>query len=284
MLKTLRYKTIMIIYLLVLIVTCALRIIQFFSMTDSVTGFAETDMEYSVLFINVLLVLFGVCLIYIGRLTHRKPKVIPYNNPLFSLAPILTMLGLLFNCIHILSSNQLNINFVVDLFGLIGFASVVYSLLIKRIVKKPFAVAISAYMLVRLILSFIYYNGLQHISESNLEIFSICLAAVFIIIYSQCICDINSTSSFKWLLPICLATSYMCFVSAIPKVIAFFIKKPLVHSTSCSFMFIFLLGAFALLSTHCIYNIKNLKSHDSSVNELKIESTSNNDVKFYFND
>ena len=262
--SSLKYKSIIIIYTVALAILCVLRTVQLFYMTDKSivnSGLVSPKLAGFSLAIDIFTLILIILVYFCARLTCRKPDSFPCGNPMFVTSPVFAMAALIINCIFDIKKGILGYAAVCDIAGLIIFAFCTYSVLVKRRVSKLFSCLGCIYFLARLMLSFIYYNGLKNVTESNLEIFALCLILIYSIAFGQCACQVEKRTSYRLLLRLGLSASIMCFISSVPRLLAEILNnKHLIHDTSCSYYFIFLLGFYILFSVLPIYSLNNLAS------------------------
>ena len=258
-----KYKQILLFFLIALPLSMALRFIQLFHIVESNTGFYKQGFE--VWGGNITAIIIGV-IIAVGvfaMFSHRSPEKMPRVN-----------LGMGISSGILAFVTAVELVFGGETFGavlwqrnllyILGVAMVlwltVYAIKDFINIKLPNATAIipCVYFIFKLICNFAGISSLALISDNVLLMAAYSIILLFMLEFAKAYNNIDTERGFRRLLASGLASTLVCMVQSVPNIVYHLVTEGgYLHTTMATNFGIFFTGVFIAMFTFTHFSYKN---------------------------
>ena len=253
-----KYKQIILFFVIALPVSLSLRFTQLFQIVEPNTGFFKSEFQGVGGVITIIIIAIALVLALFSFFSHRSPEKPPKVN-----------LGLGLSSGLLAAAIAIELYFGSATFGTImwqkaalyvfGIAAILWfaAYSIKDFINIPLPALTSlipcVYFILKIICNFAGISSLALISDNILLITSYCAVLLFMISFAKLYNNVDSERGFKKLLATGLASVTLCFTQSIPNIAYHFaIKEGYTHTAMVTNLSIFFTGVFimAFLFTH----------------------------------
>ncbi len=265
-----KYKHLILFFLVALPVSVLIRVFQVFFTIDGTTGFFKPEYKAFGLCMVVLVLAIIAATVFISVFIRRCPPKMPRVKPSLGISSILLGLSILYETLN--TSYAPNIPFwqkgLVIVFGgtsVVFFVAYGLKMFKNYHIKRRFYVVPVLYWMVKLIFIFTGISSLALISDNVFLVLSYCSALVFMLEYSKFANKIDVDMNYKKLFASGLAAVILCAVTSFPRFIAVIIgNTKILHESIVSSVTLFFTAVFIaafIFNDYSVHNLKVKKRH-----------------------
>lgn len=260
-----KYKQIILFFVVALPTSIALRLIQLFHIVEANTGFYKQGLENWGGYITLIILAVALVLAVFSLFSHRSPEKPPKVNLCIGLAS-----GLL------ASAFAIELYFGFNTFGtvlwqkillyILGIASVLWLTVfsIKDFINIPLpnltAIIPALFFILKIICSFAGISSLALISDNVLLITAYCAVLLFMLQFAKLYNNVGKERGFRKLLATGLASSVLCFTQSVPNIVFHVASENgYLHTAMVTSFSMFFTGVFIATFVFTHFSKKNIE-------------------------
>lgn len=259
-----KLNKILLLFLLALPSSVALRFLQLYFTIDAKTGFYLNESGNYGPILLILILLFTLFVGVFGYLVFVQPNNTPKPNIYTSISAAFLSFAIIGDVV-LKNSSVTTPVWQTNLLRLFGVAAVIYFIIFSVELFKEFQIPkiINAipviYFIVKIICDFTAISKLAMISDNVLLVITYCLTLLFFLNFAKLYNNIENEKTFKRLLSYGLTASLLCFVVSIPNILINIITKmSYLHTSMYTNISVLFVGVFILSFLLSYFSKKNI--------------------------
>lgn len=280
-----RYKNVLFISAVSILLAVMVRTVQLFMFTESKTGFIILDKQPVGYLISAFIIVLVAISFAIGFTVRRHPTHIPKVKADISIVSIALAIGFAGEALTAqFASNVPNVLvFIFRIAGVCAAAVMAWygidGILQKELFRPGFFAVVIVFLFFRLVACFSNFAAVSCVVDTIIDISLLCSSLVFFLFFGKFSCRIEQKHIGARILSVSFLTICCCALNVVPHILAYITSNgDLVHSGPDGIFTNLCIGVFTTLYTFHLFDRKNLpvKHHASHMMRKSASDISNN--------
>lgn len=277
-----KHRNIIALFILGTVLATVASAYQLFDMTDFSTGFFKQHLTKEGSLVTAFSAVVIACIGLVCSQSRRKPRANEKPSVIFvgiSAAYAVICIADVFLNGFVATLNP-PISTVVIVICIISAVAVLLISIVGREFVGLLAAAPLAYSLIRLVLPFTRFARMPSTAQNMYELAFLCFQLLFWLYSAMLFNKVKTRRATTFLLPISLMAACLCFMLAVPQIIAKIALPEAVHNGTVSPLFLI---AFAVYSVYFVLDLFSIKRMLPNVKK-DTEEDQNGTNEFYMGD
>ncbi len=220
-----KYRNILTVFLVSLILSLGLRTYEIVALTDSVTGFVENEYAVIASVLTGVIVLSAIAVAVCAYTVKRNPVKLPKTSIALSIASFLLAFGMLFDIANVYFSSHVPA-WQATLVNISGIVSVLFfvcygvTAFVSFHLPRALFIAPVIFWLFKLVCVFTSISSISLLTDYAFMMISICATLLFMFEFSKIANKIDLKSTYKKTLVMGLIAAFFSFLTVVPELLA----------------------------------------------------------------
>lgn len=259
-----KYKHILTVFFVSLGLALGLRTYEIVALTDSATGFVESDMKTAAVIITCIIAALATAVATSCFTVKRNPVKLPRTNVGLGLASFLLSFGILFDIANVYFSNNVP-EWQAALVNISGLVSVVFfvcygvTAFVSFRLPRALFIAPVIYWLFKLVCVFTAISSISLLTDYAFMMLAICAILLFMFELAKLANKIELKKSYKRILLWGLLAAFFSILTVVPSLAARLFGAETIFREGSSDAVVYLLtGVFVIVFIMNFFKAKNL--------------------------